>query len=527
MKQCFGYVRVSTVKQGEGVSLLAQKDAILGFATKHNIEIVKWFEEKETAAKKGRPIFARMLKDLQQGKAAGLVIHKIDRSARNIADWAKIGELADAGVDVHFATESLDFNSRGGRLTADIQAVIAADYIRNLRDETIKGINGRLEQKLYPFRAPIGYLDQGGGQPKILDPEKAPLIRQLFDLYASGEFSIRSLQQRMMIEGLRNSNGRPVTKTGVETILANPFYCGVIRIKRRGENYPGIHEPLISAELFQAVQDIKAGRHIGKRATRHSYAFRGMFRCGHCRTAAIAERQKGRVYYRCHTRECPTKTVREEMLDDAIAGVLKQTRLSGKVADELSQRLGAWLRQRNDNPVEDTFQLRLDLVAARLNRLTDVLLDGLIDNVAFNEKRDSLLQEQVKLREEQVAREARPDLTEGHIHRFLELMKSLYVTYLFASDAEKREIAKLTTSNRSIVGRNVFVEPRDWLRQASHVMGALNGGDYRDSSRTGREVTDQRWQQLVELVHSDEVAHLANSRSEPLVERRPLDSFLH
>ena len=89
-----------------------------------------------------------MIRNLLKGRADGFVVHKIDRSARNFRDWARIAELADQGIDVHFATEPLDFHSRGGRLTADIQAVIAADYIRNLRDETIKGLQGRLKQGL-------------------------------------------------------------------------------------------------------------------------------------------------------------------------------------------------------------------------------------------------------------------------------------------------------------------------------------------------------------------------------------------
>ena len=127
MKQpCFGYVRVSTVKQGEGVSLEAQRDAITAFAEKNDLTITRWFEETETAAKKGRPVFTEMIRDLRRGKAQGLVVHKIDRSARNFSDWAKIGELADLGIDIHFATESLDFRSRGGRLAADIQAVVDA-----------------------------------------------------------------------------------------------------------------------------------------------------------------------------------------------------------------------------------------------------------------------------------------------------------------------------------------------------------------------------------------------------------------
>jgi len=150
MKPCFGYIRVSTQKQGEGVSLEAQKDAITGFASQHNLSIVKWFEEKETAAKRGRPIFNQMLRQLKQGKAGGLIMHKIDRSARNLRDWALVSELPNQGIDIFFATESLDFKSRGGRLAANLQAVIAEDYIFNLREECIKGMTGRLKQGLFP-----------------------------------------------------------------------------------------------------------------------------------------------------------------------------------------------------------------------------------------------------------------------------------------------------------------------------------------------------------------------------------------
>ncbi|MEL7174399.1 MAG: recombinase family protein, partial [Pseudomonadota bacterium] len=202
MKSCYAYIRVSTAKQGEGVSLEAQRDAITTFAHREDFEISRWFEEKETAAKGGRPIFEGMVRDLLKGGAEGLIMHKIDRGARNFADWAKIGELQDAGIDIHFATETLDFRSRGGRLTADIQAVIAADYIRNLREETIKGINGRLKQGLFPWGAPPGYLNQGGGKPKIPCPKTAPLIKLLFELYASRQYSYVNLLEEMHCCGL-------------------------------------------------------------------------------------------------------------------------------------------------------------------------------------------------------------------------------------------------------------------------------------------------------------------------------------
>ncbi len=281
MKPCFGYIRVSTVKQGEDASLEAQKDAITDFASRNDLKVTEWFDEKQTAAKSGRPIFNQMLKRLRKGEATGLIMHKIDRSARNLKDWAIVSELPDEGVDVYIATETLDFRSRGGRLTADIQAVIAADFIRNLRAETLKGLNQRLKQGLYPFRAPIGYLDKGGGKPKTPDPIKAPLIKTMFDLYNSGQHSYRSLQVEMKRRGLRNHNNSPLSLSGIETILKNPFYTGIIEIKRTGKTYKGVHDPIVSVRVFQNVQKMKLGR-SGKKATRHNHLFRGLFRCGLC-----------------------------------------------------------------------------------------------------------------------------------------------------------------------------------------------------------------------------------------------------
>ena len=145
MKRCFAYIRVSSLRQGEGVSLEAQKEAITAFASRQNLTITAWYEERETAAKCGRPVFTKMVKELRQGHVESLIVHKLDRLTRNLREAALIGDLIDAGIDVHTAVDSLDVRSRGGRLTAEIQAVIAADYVRNLREETLKGIYGRLK----------------------------------------------------------------------------------------------------------------------------------------------------------------------------------------------------------------------------------------------------------------------------------------------------------------------------------------------------------------------------------------------
>ncbi len=224
MKKYFAYVRVSTVRQGEkGSSLQEQRSAIEGYARRNNLKIVQWFEEMETAAKQGRPVFDRLLRALAHGQADGIIVHKIDRSARNLRDWAALGELHDRGIELHFAHESLDLNSRGGRLSADIQAVVAADYIRNLRDEIRKGFYGRLKQGLYPLPAPIGYLDQGGGVAKTIDPLRAPLVVKAFELYAEGGWSLDTLGDELYRRGLRARNGSRPSRSGTRRDAPQPL----------------------------------------------------------------------------------------------------------------------------------------------------------------------------------------------------------------------------------------------------------------------------------------------------------------
>lgn len=198
-KKVFAYVRVSTQKQGrEGVSLQAQREAVLRYATIHELQVVEWFEEQESAAKQGRPIFDRMVSQLKRGKATGFICHKLDRTVRNIYDWSTLSKLVDSGVQIHFAHESLDLESLSGKLSADIQAAIASHYSRNLRDEVRKGLVGRLKQGIYPFAAPVGYVNNGGGKAKTIDPVTGPLVRKAFELYSTGEYGFHALRQELL-----------------------------------------------------------------------------------------------------------------------------------------------------------------------------------------------------------------------------------------------------------------------------------------------------------------------------------------
>lgn len=482
VKTCFGYIRVSTVKQGEGVSLQAQRDAITAFAARTNLHISKWFEEKETAAKRGRPIFDAVVRSLQAGEADGLIVHKIDRSARNFSDWARVGELVDSGIDVHFAHESLDLRSRGGRLTADIQAVIAADYVRNLRDECRKGIDGRLKQGLTPWAAPIGYLDQGRGKPKIPDPIRAPLVRQAFELYATGQYSFNGLRSELQRRGLKTRTGRPITKGCFENMLANPFYHGVIALKQTGRRFPGIHEPLITTALFNRVADIRGGKHV-KKKTLHNHPYRRLITCQLCQRSLIGEWQKGHVYYRCHTKGCPTTGIRQDNFEAYISAELQRWQLCPADQKRYVKKMQQWLRKQSPKDDKKALELQLANNSARHDQLTDALLDQLIDKKDFTERKKRLLVQRSDL-EASIAAIGQLPQQEEMGRKYLELTKNVALLHGLATRVQRAALLKIVLSNCSLAGKTLYIESQSWLREVDKTLLTLCCAPLQDRTRT-------------------------------------------
>jgi len=459
MKNVYGYIRVSTAKQGEGVSLIVQKEAITRYASQYNLNIIRWFEEKETAAKQGRPLFMAMMKLLKARKASGVIIHKIDRSARNLKDWADLGNLIDQGVEVHFAHESLDLQARGGRLSADIQAVIAADYIRNLRQEALKGIYGRLNQGIYPFQAPIGYVNQGKGKYKTINPIQGPLVRMAFELYATKKYTLKTLADHLYHLGLRNTKKHKVHVTSLSVILNNPFYAGIIAVK--GKNFSAGHEPLILPDLFKQVQAVLRGN-TNQKVNKYDFTFRKLLSCNACGYSLVAETQKGQIYYRCHTKGCKTKGIKEVTIANFLSKAFTTAQLYPQETAILEELLleseSDWVTKQRD--MLAAIQLQKGQLVQNIERLTDCYVEGGLDKETFEDRKRKLLLD-TKTKEA-----AENDILLGQekifkrTKKFLELANSLINSLEIANLEEKRELLKITTSNLSVEGKKLIISMR-------------------------------------------------------------------
>jgi site-specific DNA recombinase len=488
MKSYFAYVRVSTVKQAEeNTSLKEQRSAISAFARRNGLAISEWIEERETAAKQGRTAFNRMLTSLERGRAAGVIIHKIDRSARNLKDWARLVDLMDRGIEVHFVRDNLDLATRGGRLSADIQAIVAADFIRNLREEVRKGIYGRLKQGLYPLPAPRGYVDCGEGMPKEIDPVDGPLVRQAFDLYATRNYGLHDLRFEMARRGLRSRTGKPLALDSISRLLHNPFYIGLIRIKRTGETFEGIHKPLVSKRVFDGVQDILAGR-LYPRVQKHRFLFRRLVKCEACGRSLTGEMQKGHVYYRCHAYGCRGVSLGEKRFDSLVRSELGLLRVDdgdigdfrAVIAEEIAKEQ-AEAGRRQGQAERD-----LALIDQRIERLTDALLDGTIDKETYDLRKGKLISQRLELRE----REDENSTFLQLIAERFELGLMALQRYEMGNDDEKRDILKIVSSN--LVARqnqpvfamaSPFADFREW---SNFRHGAPRHGAARTRSRDRR-----------------------------------------
>lgn len=486
LKRYFSYIRVSTLRQGQhGTSLIEQREAIKRYAQHWNLTIVEEFEEKETAAKLGRPLFSKMLRALKRGQANGVIIHKIDRSARNLKDWADLGDLIDQGIEVHFANESLDMHSRGGRLSADIQAVVAADYIRNLREETRKGFYGRMKQGLYPRPAPVGYIDCGKGQPKKLDPTQGPLVKLMFDKYISGKWGINTLVEDMYALGLRNKNGKKVTRNGMALMLRNPFYVGLVKLKTKDEVYVGQHKPIITQQVFRKAREILDGKNI-KIKRRHDLLFRRALVCGGCSTKLIGELQKGRVYYRCHTKNCMANSIREDRIEAILLPLLKNLRFSSDETMRIRKHLKEQYRQVENFKEEQakSLQLQLEQIRKRLSNIIDAYVDGVI------EKEDYLTKKNMLVMEENAAKRLMENLDEGaqtvlsKVEGIIELVNNAYLSYEMALPDEKREIVEILTSNLVVREKKLIVKLKTPFEMISTSRELAGGSPQRATDRT-------------------------------------------
>ncbi|HEU5422053.1 MAG TPA: recombinase family protein, partial [Nitrolancea sp.] len=252
------YFRVSSEEQVDGYSLDAQQRALLDYCAAREWTVVEEYADEGKSARtdklERRPAFKRMMVDAQAGALDVVVVHKIDRFARNIRVTFECLELL-ARYHVAFvavAQPDLDYTRAEGRLFMGMMATLAQYYSDNLSQETKKGKAERKTQGLYNGHIPFGMIKGPDGVP-VANPDTIAGLRLAFQQAAKGQ-SDRQIAQALNLAGYRTTGlrtGKPelFSKDTVRTMLQNHFYLGELPGERPANAAPVQHQPVIGSVL--------------------------------------------------------------------------------------------------------------------------------------------------------------------------------------------------------------------------------------------------------------------------------------
>ena len=411
--------RVSSTEQEYGKSLDAQTEQGKEYANKKGFNVLKIFRIIESSTKGQRKDFSEMMDFIRdQKKTVALIVHTVDRFQRRFDESVELLPLIEKGcLELHFVSNGLVIHrdsSPSDLMMWDFNVVAARAYVLQLKVNTKRGLNKKIEDGEWPTQAPLGYLNYTDANRKkwiVLDPERAPLIKRLFEEYSTGAYNIRQMHKRMKELGLRHrkrggGNSTLVSKNTVYRILEDPFYCGTMVLKKRAKDKSEIkkvkhnYETLISEALFERCEDVRLGRkkksfQYGKKPL----IFRGLIRCG-CGRAVTPYVRKGKYTYLKCTRYraetfCTNGPIREEVALAAVTEAINKV----KIDQEGAEAIRKYLESKNKAGFADQIkeQERINKAIAvnkqKMDNLLDIRLGQLISDEQYKSKLKELEEE--------------------------------------------------------------------------------------------------------------------------------------
>lgn len=208
----------------------------------------------------------------------------------------------------------------------DIYVAVAKQYTNNLREEVKKGVLEKLRQGWYPgTRPPVGYLHSGdkGHKIQMVDKSTAPLVKLAFELYDTGNYSIKALTEELKNQGLTNRVGKPLSKSYVHYLLHDKFYIGIMTWL--GVEYRGNFDPIIDEDLWERVQ-ARLSSGTTPRAETPLTLLKGKARCAECGGTISWYQQKGHWYGECKSNKpCTIRgCARQDVIEQELAEYFKQ-----------------------------------------------------------------------------------------------------------------------------------------------------------------------------------------------------------
>ena len=419
----FLYARKSTDVEDKQIhSIEDQLSVLRALAKEKGLTIIQEFIERQSAKKPGRSVFNEMIARIEKGEAQGIITWKLDRLARNPVDSGKICWLLQQGIIQHIQTHDRSFYPTDNVLITSVEFGMANQYILDLRINVKRGLLQKAKRGEYPAGlAPIGYLNDTRTKLVVVDKRKSKIVLRAFELYSQGDKTLEDISNFFYENGIRTNatnrwqseGGKPLKRDQISYILANPFYVGLFRYT--GELYEGKHEPIISKQLFDKVQQVlKSKSRTPKNAHNNPQTLCGLMRCGTCGKMITAEhkfkyQKNGNVheyvYYRCtrknKTIKCAEPSIKEEILNQQLTKLLRTYAMPNNWATGLLKMADKDEKESSQSSAVLVQEKRQEIqsISQKLQRLLDAYLDQDIEREVYQSEKGKFLSRKKSLEE--------------------------------------------------------------------------------------------------------------------------------
>lgn len=322
-KRVVAYIRKSSEdnEKGQGTKQLNsidyQRQFVKDAIERQGLELVRQpFEDDKTGYEAYvRDGFREMVEYLKEHKTEvdGIVCTEISRLARNFGDGGVILWYMQSNIVKRIYTHSKMFtNSSADQLMVAIEFAMSKKSSDDTGMRTVQGMYSKARTMKHPARpAILGYFTQGpsGRKEWIIDPTTGPLVRQVFEQFATGKYTFEQITEYAYLIGLRSVDGKnrggKLSENTWMNRLKDHQYTGIF--ESDGESIVGEYEAIVDPELFYTVQEVMHGNRHPKE-THLDYAYSHIVTCGLCGGPLSGTHKKGITYYRCSKRQEPCKS---------------------------------------------------------------------------------------------------------------------------------------------------------------------------------------------------------------------------
>lgn len=481
------YARVSTKEQTEGYSIDEQIRALRAYADKKGFTVERTFLGDQSASKPRSEKIMEVLNYLkaEKRKANGtkiLLVEKTDRLYRNFPDSDLLDPETNE-IQIHFVKENriLDATSPSYEVISHTYVLAqASNFIRNLREEVTKGMLGKARAGHYPSMAPIGLLNKadGGKAGIVVDEERAPLIRMIFEKYADGALSLDQLTQYAADIGLRSrKKGKLLYRSAIQDMLRNPIYAGR-EFWWAGEKYPTSLPEIVPQTVWNRVQSILDSKRTFKPLPAEGkFALSRLMVCASCQCYFVAERKKGKyVYYHCtraRSRVCPNN---HWIPESELMAELKAKLGRLKIDPGTREWLVEILDKTEILSVQSAESVLRSLSAQEANkleervRLTGYLMAGTVGEDAYKQSVGRLEGELAAIRQQARDAEVAKTAKSESALAIVDMLNQLADLWDSQDGSAKRALLNVVVQNCTIEAGKLkvkFAQPFEWIEVAN------------------------------------------------------------